>query len=94
MLSSSTVWSGEPGFYRLLHGIDATLTAETRSRWYLDTAGGKERWDVIVDVDQKAFYLCGSFNRQLSRCVRRNRHATASGTVRCWSFSSERVACG
>src|SRR5207247_10387324 len=48
---------GAPGFYGLLRSIDATLTADTRSRWYLDTAGDKERWDVIVDVQRKTLYL-------------------------------------
>lgn len=47
----------EPGFYGLLRGVDATLTEDTRSRWYLDTASGKEHWDAIVDVQRKAFYL-------------------------------------
>src|SRR4030095_16014736 len=40
---------GIPGFYGLLRRIDATLTADTRSRWYLDTASAKEHWAVIVD---------------------------------------------
>ena len=57
----------EPGFYGLLRGIDATLTQETRSRWYLDTASGKEQWDVIVDVPRKAFYLANHVNVRKTR---------------------------
>jgi hypothetical protein len=57
----------EPGFYGLLRGIDGTLTAETRSRWYLDTASGKERWDAIVDVQRKAFYLANHVNLHRTR---------------------------
>src|SRR5262245_46052431 len=30
----------EAGFYNVLRGIEATLTQETRSRWYVDTASG------------------------------------------------------
>lgn len=52
----------EPGFYSLLRGIDQTLSPETRSRWYLDTSTGKARWDAIVDVDRKAFYLANHVN--------------------------------
>lgn len=57
----------EPGFYGLLRGIDATLTEETRSRWYVDTASGKEHWDVIVDVPRKAFYLANYVNVRKTR---------------------------
>jgi hypothetical protein len=57
----------EPGFYALLRGIDATLTEETRSRWYLDTASGKEHWDAIVDVPRKAFYLANYANLRKAR---------------------------
>ena len=58
---------GEQGFYRLLRGIDSTLTEKTRSRWYLDTVGGKEHWDVIVDVEGKAFYLANYVNLHKTR---------------------------
>jgi hypothetical protein len=58
---------GEPGFYGLLRGIDATLTEDTRSRWYLDTASGKEHWDAIVDVLQKAFHLANHVNLRKTR---------------------------
>jgi hypothetical protein len=57
----------EPGFYGVLRGIDATLTQDTRSRWYLDTASGKEQWDVIVDVPRKAFYLANHVNLRKTR---------------------------
>src|SRR5262249_24632960 len=58
---------GTPGLYGLLRGIDATFTEETRSRWYLDTASGKEPWDVIVDVQRKAFYLANHVNLRKTR---------------------------
>lgn len=59
---------GAPGFYRLLRGIGATLTAETRSRWYVDVAGSsKERWDVVVDAQRKAFYLANHVNLRKAR---------------------------
>lgn len=58
---------GASGFYGLLRGIDATLTEDTRSRWYLDTAGGKEHWDAIVDVQRKAFYLANHVNLRKTR---------------------------
>src|SRR6267378_1671621 len=56
-----------PGFYGLLRSIDATLTADTRSRWYLDTTGDKERWDAIVDVQRKAFYLANDVHLSKTR---------------------------
>lgn len=59
--------SGAPGFYNLLRGIDATLTEDTRSRWYLDTASGKEHWDAIVDVPRKTFYLANHVNVRKTR---------------------------
>jgi hypothetical protein len=59
--------SGIPGFYGLLRRIDATLTEDTRSRWYLDTASGKEHWDASVDVQRKAFYLANHFNLRKTR---------------------------
>lgn len=59
--------SRDPGFYRLLRGIDATLTEETRSRWYLDTASAKEHWDAIVDLPRKAFYLANHVNLRKTR---------------------------
>lgn len=58
---------GAPGFYGLLRGIDATLTQDTRSRWYLDTASGKEHWDAIVDVQRKAFYLANHVHLRKTR---------------------------
>ncbi len=64
--------SREPGFYGLLRGIDATLTDETRSRWYLDTASGKEHWDAIVDVPRKAFYLANDVNLRKTRTRLKN----------------------
>ena len=57
----------EPGFYGLLRGIDATLTEEIRSRWYVDIASGKEHWDAIVDVPRKAFYLANYVNLRKTR---------------------------
>lgn len=53
---------GESGFYMLLRAIDATLTEGVRSRWYLETAGGRERWDAIVSLDRKAFHLANDVN--------------------------------
>jgi hypothetical protein len=58
---------GAPGFYGFLRGIDATLTEDTRSRWYLDTASGKEHWDAIVDVQRKTFYLANHVNLRKTR---------------------------
>jgi hypothetical protein len=57
----------EPGFYGLLRGIDTTLTAETRSRWYLDTTSGKEHWDAIVDVQQEAFSIANHVDHRKTR---------------------------
>src|SRR5215831_7363636 len=44
------VWAmcADPGFFSAVRAIDSTLTAETRSRWYLDLIGKKPQWDVIV----------------------------------------------
>ena len=53
---------GDAGFYRLLRAIDATLTEDVRSRWYLETVRGGERWDVIVALDRKAFYVANYAN--------------------------------
>ena len=53
---------GEPGFFNVLRGIDATLTEEIRSRWYLDIASTKAHWDAIVDVQRKAFCLANDVN--------------------------------
>ncbi|MPZ16293.1 MAG: hypothetical protein GEV06_00045 [Luteitalea sp.] len=47
----------EPGFYDLLRAIDTTLTPEVRSRWFLETTGGKERSDVVAALDLRTFYL-------------------------------------
>ena len=60
---------GAPAFYGLLRDIDAALTTETRSRWYLDTAVGKERWDAIVNVQRKAFYLANQLEMPPNRGV-------------------------
>jgi hypothetical protein len=57
----------EAGFYSVLRGIEATLTEETRSRWYVDTASGREHWDAIVDVPRKAFYLANHVNLRKTR---------------------------
>lgn len=58
---------GAPGLYSLLRGIDTTLTEDTRSRWYVDTAAGQEQWDAIVDVPRKAFYLANHVNLRETR---------------------------
>ena len=57
----------EAGFYNVLRGIEATLTQETRSRWYVDTASGREHWDAIVDVPRKASYLANHVNLRKTR---------------------------
>jgi hypothetical protein len=58
---------GAPSFYDLLRGIEATLTEDTRSRWYLDIASGKEHWDAIVDVPRKAFHVANHVNVRKTR---------------------------
>jgi hypothetical protein len=57
----------EKGFYPLLRAIGGTFTAETRSRWYLDTASGREHWDAIVDLGRKALYLVNHVNLRKTR---------------------------
>ena len=63
------VWAmcGEPGFFNVLRAIDGTLTEDTRSRWYVDIAGGKAQWDAIVDVQRRAFYLANDVNLRQTR---------------------------
>jgi hypothetical protein len=57
----------EPGFFNAIRGIDGTLTADRRSRWYLDAAGAKAQWDAIVDVRRAAFYLASDVSLRQQR---------------------------
>ncbi len=47
----------DANLFNLLRGISGTLNEKVRSRWYLETTSGKERWDVLVSLDKKNFYL-------------------------------------
>lgn len=47
----------EPAFYELVRAIETTFTPELQTRWYVETTGAKERWDVLAAVDLKTFYL-------------------------------------
>lgn len=47
----------KPDFFNLLRGIDATLSEDVASRWYVDTTVGQGQWDVIVDLDSEKFHF-------------------------------------
>lgn len=49
-------------FYRLLQEISSTFNENVRVRRYLETSGRKERWDAIISLDRKAYYLANKVN--------------------------------
>ncbi|MEJ2049094.1 MAG: hypothetical protein P8Y60_04485 [Calditrichota bacterium] len=55
--------------YNLLWGIQGTLNESIRSRRYLDTTRGKERYDVIVSLDKKTYWFANwvKLNNQKTR---------------------------
>jgi len=53
---------GDPGFFSLLRGINSTLNETVRSRWYLETSTGREKWDAIVALDKRTYALVNHVN--------------------------------
>jgi hypothetical protein len=53
---------GDPGFYNLLRGVNSTLSETVRSRWYLETTAGREKWDAIVALDKRTYTLVNHVN--------------------------------
>jgi hypothetical protein len=52
----------DPGFHRILREISNTFTESVRSRKYLDTANGRDRWNVIISLDMQRYYLANYVN--------------------------------
>jgi len=44
-------------FYDVIRGISATLSSEIRSRRYLETTSKKQRWNVVISLDQERYNL-------------------------------------
>ncbi len=53
---------GDPSFYNLIRGLSSSFSERERSRWYLDTTSGREKWDLIVSLDKKACSLLNHVN--------------------------------
>jgi hypothetical protein len=47
---------GDPEFYRILREISSTFTESIRSRRYLETANGREKWDAIVSLEMRRYF--------------------------------------
>ncbi len=52
----------DPSFSRMLREISSTFTETIRSRKYLDTANGREKWSAIVSLDMHRYYLANYVN--------------------------------
>ncbi len=58
---------GDAGFYNIIRGLSSTFSEGIRSRWYLDTTTGREKWDCIVSLDRKAHCLVNYVNLDKKR---------------------------
>ena len=47
----------EPMFFQMLQALSSTFTETIRSRVYLDSTDGREKWDAIVSLDKRNCYL-------------------------------------
>ncbi len=47
-----------PQIYNLLRGIQKTYDEKVRSKRFLDTTLGLDRWSVIMSLDKKAYCIC------------------------------------
>jgi len=44
-------------YYELIRGIETTFTEDIRSRRFLDTTDGKNRWNILLSLDKKKYRL-------------------------------------
>jgi len=52
----------DPNFYRILREISSTFTESLRSRKYLDSGNGREKWNAIVSLDMHRYHLANYVN--------------------------------
>jgi hypothetical protein len=50
---------GDPAFYNLIRAFGSSFSERIRSRWYLDTTSGREKWDCIASLDKR---MCNLVN--------------------------------